>query len=1159
MPLEQIRSAGAFNAPDPSPRRSSFLDYSPPTPPDLSDTDDNDGKRDSDTDCDYTPRAPTNARRNTDTMSLAKLGGVGGVTRSGSWGRHSIHGSSLSDQDRAKFRATDSPRVTRSSLLSYREVSDDEDEQPIESAGMSTSSTVLPYDTNHTSTASDHVVSAKAPSASSRASTGSSAAAFSLRSVSHRSSEGSVSSVASSSTSRGAPERVTTKAVSQSPCSFTDITDSGQPWTKTDTDAASDGTAHDSETHSASVSRRNSASSAPHLDPDRLLPYPEQDPFAPCSSSHDGPSSRPAQIFISPRTRETLLQSETTEPLAQSAKLDMPIELVPRPDDQSASITLSPTMDQTQVAADMQASPEELLSIAASGVFSPLVPRRHSGMFMLRSRSQLAMHPTLSMSFTGAGGGRAAARDRARKHTGWENAPFSVLEAQRHARNYAFSQPASPGSELAVWDTAKALPTPPSMGPDTTSRSQSPKLTHRRSEQSSSPLAQQQQQPPLHTDASTGRTRPSPMRQRSEYGLSRSALSRIDTELGLLDATRVSLPSSADSVSSAFPSGATRASVSRSPSSSVLSGSSLLRTPTTEEWSRLLESQGVDLAGRRSRTGTNRSTGSAAQLVGRLAMSALQPTNRTELDDDSDIDSDDSDDQDLGAEVLEKLKQLGLSCATSRNGSVLGEDLASLSEEDEDNFSPVSPQVNKLRLDLADPEPQTPTASTSKALHPDDSPLAVVDSKVMFQSGLDRETTLRLPRSKKPTVAGEAGLQLQRPDSRTGKSINDYDLVSDVGRGAYGLVKKARKRAVPGQAEPEVVIIKYIIKSRILADCWRRHRVLGPIPVEIHVMDQLRRIPYNAPLKPRPWSPSRPKTVEEWRSRRRNSTASERAVATSHPNLCQMIEFFEDHEFYYLVMPCFGKGQDLFDYVEGAPDGLAIAQCRSIFGQVADALWFLHLNNIVHRDVKDENVILDGEGNAQLIDFGSAAHVRPGKLFDTFSGTLDYAAAEILQGEKYSGQPQDIWALGVVGFVLLCGECPFWNGEEAIQGLKPGTRAAQTLEERCLLDREAHSETKTLSNSATLEADYPAIDPACPPIKGADGAEPDGGGRVDDFADLISRCLEVDPETRPTAGQICQHRFLAGQQGWTGPLGWQRLKTDFVPSCTEVAVRTAAL
>jgi len=56
---------------------------------------------------------------------------------------------------------------------------------------------------------------------------------------------------------------------------------------------------------------------------------------------------------------------------------------------------------------------------------------------------------------------------------------------------------------------------------------------------------------------------------------------------------------------------------------------------------------------------------------------------------------------------------------------------------------------------------------------------------------------------------------------------------------------------------------------------------------------------------------------------------------------------------------------------------------------VADALAFLHEHSIVHRDIKDENVVLDPDGNVRLIDFGSAAYIKDGRFFDTFSGTLE--------------------------------------------------------------------------------------------------------------------------------------------------------------------------
>lgn len=84
-------------------------------------------------------------------------------------------------------------------------------------------------------------------------------------------------------------------------------------------------------------------------------------------------------------------------------------------------------------------------------------------------------------------------------------------------------------------------------------------------------------------------------------------------------------------------------------------------------------------------------------------------------------------------------------------------------------------------------------------------------------------------------------------------------------------------------------------------------------------------------------------------------------------------------------------GQDLFDYVDLHPDGLSPPSIRHILAQIADALFFLHEHGIVHRDIKDENIVLDHRGDVQLIDFGSAAYVKDGKKFDTFSGTLECA------------------------------------------------------------------------------------------------------------------------------------------------------------------------
>ena len=1143
MPLEQIRPAAALNSSE-SLRRASYFDYpvssagnSPFSRDEVrSESDREDGDETGDESYFDGYKRSSSSSRQSESMSLAKLGGVGGVTRSGSWGRNALPEASLSERPSRDEGRSSLRKPHQSSLARYREDSEDEESdhtRESDRAGPSSitsSSTITGVperrssESNHSATAAsssrsdlrlsssaDRPGSSIAPT-SSRASTASSAAAFSLRSLSNRNSSGSVSSSASSVISRGELDRPT-------------------PASPAELSIASD-VAPATKCHSDSTLTRSSSSTSATApsSPSRRTAADESN----CNSSESSNTEDARNVSRSPAARDALpdedaradgedVTTTTASPLPDPVALAAADGLTRNrdpPPPAAAQLLSSPlsldrqALESPASETSLQPSPEELLSSSvAPSVYSPLVPRRHSGMIMLRSRSQLAMHSGLAMTFASAGGGRAAARERARKQTGWENAPFSVLEAQRHARSFAVSQPASPGTTAASgpWEASgSAISLQPAANVTELKNTTSPKSSSRPLDRSApSPQSSPALQPPLtHADVPGTASRPTLLpRQKSEHTLSRAALAQIDTVLGRQfgnDISEPAAPASADAATTSTPIGA-RGQPVRSPSSSAILGpNGLLRTPTTEEWSRYLESQGV-VAGRRSRSGTTLSSSSSAQRGSRLAVSGVAPSSKPDLDvggdygEDSDVDSDDSDDHDLGVEVLEKLKQLGLSRAASRAGSVLGDELASLHEEDEDDLSPVSPQGP------TDFTPLTPLASGAKPLAPpQDTPVTRLSSSPSTPQGaLDRGSTLRLPRSKRPTVSGDmhGGMQLYPQDYKGKKSIADFEIVSDVGRGAYGLVKKARKKGPDGRAQGEEVVIKYIIKSRILADCWRRHRVLGPIPVEIHVMDQLRRIAYVPPPKPRPWDPRRPKTLEEYRARKRAEADQEEALAqtrpqaavaasTSHPNICRMLDFFEDHEFYYLVMPCFGRGQDLFDYVESAPDGLAASQCRSIFGQVADALWFLHANNIVHRDIKDENVILDGDGNAQLIDFGSAAHVRPGKLFDTFSGTLDYAAAEILQGEKYAGQAQDVWALGVVGFVLLCGECPFWNGEEAVQGLEEGTRAAQTLKERCMIARGGLADAE--AELADQDLDLAPLDPAWSRCKDKEGAEADG-------------------------------------------------------------------
>ncbi|RDA92786.1 hypothetical protein CP533_0797 [Ophiocordyceps camponoti-saundersi (nom. inval.)] len=246
--------------------------------------------------------------------------------------------------------------------------------------------------------------------------------------------------------------------------------------------------------------------------------------------------------------------------------------------------------------------------------------------------------------------------------------------------------------------------------------------------------------------------------------------------------------------------------------------------------------------------------------------------------------------------------------------------------------------------------------------------------------------------------------------------IDDYTILEDMGQGAYGQVKLARHKQ-----SGKKVVLKYVTKRRILVDTWTRDRKLGTVPLEIHVLEYLRR--------------------PEFR----------------HPNIVEMEGFFEDDANYYIEMAPHGlPGMDLFDYIELRAN-MEEAECRSIFVQVAQAIHFLHATaHVVHRDIKDENVILDGEGNIKLIDFGSAAYIKSGP-FDVFVGTIDYAAPEVLAGKPYGGKEQDVWALGILLYTIIYKENPFYSIDEIMdRDLRvPFTISDESIDLiRCMLDRD---------------------------------------------------------------------------------------------------------
>ena len=261
--------------------------------------------------------------------------------------------------------------------------------------------------------------------------------------------------------------------------------------------------------------------------------------------------------------------------------------------------------------------------------------------------------------------------------------------------------------------------------------------------------------------------------------------------------------------------------------------------------------------------------------------------------------------------------------------------------------------------------------------------IAVYEYITQSEKGF-RELDTRMPKLKK--IAGElplSGLKGKKEakivfseELETKPTVGRYEIIDELGRGAMGMVYKAR--------DPKINRL-VAIKTIRFSDEFEDDRI---------------------------------SEVKE-----RFFKEAELAGKLSHPSIISIYDVGEDYELTYMAMELL-KGKDLEHYCQ-KDTLLPVRKVLQIVSQTAEALDYAHQNGVIHRDVKPGNIMVLEKGDIKVTDFGiakavSSSQTRTGIIL----GTPNYMSPEQINGRKIDGR-SDIFSLGVVFFQLLTGELPF--------------------------------------------------------------------------------------------------------------------------------------